>query len=475
MAMLELSQRFLSAIDRGRLIPRGGSVSVALSGGSDSVALSALLSDTTSEGGFTIANLIHINHQLRGGEADSDEEFCREFAKSIGLPIVVKRVDVGELARTCRVSVEDAGHRARYSIFESVANELKIDVIATGHTRDDLAETVLLRLIRGAGPAGLAGIWPQVGCVVRPLLDISRCELREYLSMRDLAFREDATNYDVRIPRNRVRHALIPFLAKKFSPSIGAVLAREAAIARADSQWMDSVASQEFARVVGCRENEVTIDGEALNARPVALARRVAKMALERVSNRGVGFVHVERLLDLVANPDRPITEADFPGSRIERQGKCIVVSNSVTVPLSRRKTSEPRGFKYELTVPGEVVVKEADLVVSAERGCSPNVLCAKGDTVAVTGNDLTLPLVLRSWHPGDAFRPLGLGGRKKLQDFFVDRKIACEKRRSIPLVTDTRRGIVWVVGHGISEEFRVTNPNAVVLLLKSRKLGVLG
>ncbi len=193
MAMLELRQRFLSAIDRGRLIPRGGNVSVALSGGSDSVALSALLNDTTSEGGFTIANLIHINHQLRGREADFDEEFCREFAKSIGLPIVVKRVDVGELARTCRVSVEDAGHRARYSIFESVANELKIDVIATGHTRDDLAETVLLRLIRGAGPAGLAGIWPRLGRIVRPLLDISRHELREYMYTIALSFREDVT------------------------------------------------------------------------------------------------------------------------------------------------------------------------------------------------------------------------------------------------------------------------------------------
>ena len=177
------------------------------------------------------------------------------------MPITVERAAVAALARTDRVSIEDAGHRARYAIFDRVVTAQGADAIATGHTRDDVAETVLLRLVRGAGPGGLAGVRPRAGRVVRPLLDVSRQELRDYLSARGLSFREDETNRDVRMTRNRVRHRLLPLLAEEFSPAIVDVLARDAAIARADAEWIDAVANEAAADIVTYDEGWVRIAG----------------------------------------------------------------------------------------------------------------------------------------------------------------------------------------------------------------------
>ena len=245
-----LAERVLRAIARERLIPRGGRVLAALSGGADSVALSTLLADAAPAGGYVLAGLLHVNHRLRGGAAEADEAFCRTIAERLRVPIVVERVDVAALARADGVSIEHAGHRARYAIFERVAAEQDADAVATGHTQDDLAETVLLRLVRGAGPGGLAGIRPRAGRVVRPLLGVSRRELREHLAARGVPHREDASNRDLRVPRNRVRHRLLPLLAQEFSPAIVDVLAREAAIARADADWIDGVANERAAAVV---------------------------------------------------------------------------------------------------------------------------------------------------------------------------------------------------------------------------------
>ena len=473
-----LAERVLRAIERDGLIPRGGRVLAALSGGADSVALCTLLAGAAPAGGYRLAGLLHVNHQLRGGAAEADETFCRALAAALDVPIFVERVDVAALARADGVSIEHAGHRVRYAVFERVAGEQRADRVATGHTRDDLAETVLLRLVRGAGPGGLAGIRPRAGRVVRPLLGVSRRELREYLAARGLRYREDESNRDLRLTRNRVRHRLLPLLAREFSPAITKVLAREAEIARADADWIDGVANERAAAVVTFHEGVATVDAEALCAQPPAVARRIARAVLERVSGRGrVGFAHVERFLHLAAAPaaedDLPARRADVPGGRAERRGAHLVLRPGAP---GRCPAPAARGFEYRLDVPGEVAVPEAGLTIAAEPAAEvPAALRSRGSTVAVAARGLTPPLTVRSWRPGDAFRPLGLGGRKKLQDFFVDRKVARGARGRVPLVTDERRGIVWVVGHAVADDSRVTDGPAGVLILRSGKLGGLG
>ena len=470
--MSSLAQRIPLSIERAALIPRGARVVVACSGGGDSVALAALLCEIEREADWSVAGLLHVNHGLRGASADGDEAFCRQLARELGVPIAVEHVDVAGRARAERISIETAGHRVRYELFERVVRQGTADLVATGHTRDDQAETFLMRLVRGAGSAGLAGIRSRIGSVVRPLLDVRRSELREYLRLRGLSHREDPTNRDERILRNRVRHRLIPFLAEHFSPAIVDVLARSAAIAGDDDSWIDDAANAALDKIVQCTEGGLDVDADLLASAAPAIARRVARNALERAGERRVGFGHVERLRRLADAGGTAPAAADFPGCRVERHGP--------TLRLRRRSgRAAPEvvhidsGFEYRLTVPGEVEIAEAGLRIAAERGERPGRLVARGDAVALPAARISPPLTVRSRRPGDVFRPLGLGGgSKKLQDFFVDRKVPRDRRETVPLVVDDRLGIVWVAGYAVSEDARMIDTGAGVVTLKIVKTG---
>lgn len=329
-----LHQSVLQLVRREQLLPAGVRVVAALSGGADSVALTLLLRELAERAGFVLAGVAHLNHQLRE-EAEADEQFCRELAAALALPIDVERVDVAQAARRGRISLEDAGHRERYAFFRRALARMRGDRVATGHHRDDQAETALMRLVRGAGPDGLAGIRPRAGCVVRPLLHVSRAELRAWLEQRGQPFREDETNRDPAFTRNRVRHELIPFLEARFSPSIAGVLARTAEIVRADAEWMEAAVDEIAPAVLALGERTATVDAEALLRHPPALARRLARRALEHVAGRRPEFDTVERLLAVASAPGGEIREADFPGCRVEWRATRLVIRPPL--PRTRR------------------------------------------------------------------------------------------------------------------------------------------
>ena len=468
-----LAERVLVSVRRPALIPPGGRVLAAVSGGGDSVALLYLLAELAEQGAVALAGVAHFNHRLRPPASDEDERFCRDLATRFGLPCVVESADVAEMARSERISVEHAGHRARHAFFVRAADRLGACRVALGHTIDDQAETYLLRLLRGAGAAGFSSIRPRAGLVVRPLLAVSRAELRVYLASRQASFREDASNLDRRVPRNRIRHDLIPSL-RAYSPRVVEVLAREAEIARADDEWLARAANELGASLVQRTKGGVEVDATGLAALHPALGRRVARDALVRVSGRAVGFDHIERLRRLAAGAP---TRVDFPGCRAERLEGVI----RLTARAGRGAVVRVEPFAYRLEVPGEVSVPEAGVTISAEPvGGLGGPLASSWPqpvgkpatervvTVAASG-----PLAVRNWQPGDRFRPLGLKGhRKKLQDLFVDRKVSRAERARIPLVLDAEDRIVWVVGQGVSEDFRVTRGAASVLVLKVRRLG---
>jgi len=501
---MALTDRVLETVRKHRMIPAHGRVLVALSGGSDSVALLHLMRALESRGQWTIAGVAHLHHGLRAAAVD-DEAFCRETARQLAVPFRSRAVNVRDLARQLRTSIEDAGRRARYAFFEEAASELGADAIATGHSRDDQAETFLLRMIRGAGLRGLAAIRPKVGRVVRPLIEVQRAELRAWLAEQGAPFREDDSNQDRAFARNRVRHDLLPFLAREFSPAIVDVLAREAAIAAQDDERLQIDAIETASSVVLVRErgemvplrspapaaddgvnladrepvaaeiDAVEVDAGGLTSLHPALAYRVSRLALSVLAPaRFLGFDHVERLLTLCAAADGQ--ELSLPGQHaIKRGGKILLRRNAVEAFAN--------SFRVPLSIPGEVVLDAQGWAVSAVPGSDLDLLneARKSEnrdltplSAAVQG--ATPPLAVRSRQPGDRFRPFGLGGRrKKLQDFLVDRKVARELRDSLPLVVDRDDRIVWVVGESVAEDFRVTTPSQGVIFLKARRLGGLG
>jgi len=481
--MTSLATRALETVGRHALLRDGRRVLVALSGGADSVALLLILRELERDGAVVVAGAAHLNHLLRGADADADEAFCAALAARLGVPFLAGRVDVAALARAAKRSLEDAARTARYAFLERAADTLDADAIAVAHTKDDQAETFLLRLLRGAGARGLAAIHPRAGRVIRPLIDLERAALREYLAAGGQAFREDATNADVSIPRNRVRHQLIPLLESRFSPGVVDVLAREAALARDDEDFLQGEAIKLADRIVLTGRTpgpaDIHLDIAGLLRAPRALASRVVLGALQRqAGSRPIHFDHVERVFALAAAGS---------GGAVSLPGQDAVTTGGVIVlrpagPKSRGSPKREGGgnsFAFSLSIPGEVALDPQKLTVTAERmpgtdaaQARPMKWAARGAEVGVAAGALRLPLAVRSRRPGDRFRPLGAPGARKLQDFFVDRKVPRGERDTVPLVVDASDRIVWVVGQTVAEDFRVTDPSRGVILLKVRHLG---
>ena len=467
-----LAEQVLASIRRQNLIPVNGRVLVAVSGGGDSVALLCLLAELAGCGALRLVGIAHFNHQLRPPASDEDERFCRSLADRFDLPCVVESTAVAVLARRERISIEHAGHRARHQFFVRAAKRVGATHVAIGHTRDDQAETCLLRLLRGAGAAGLAAIRPRRGPVVRPLLTVRRTELRAYLASRGVPFREDASNLDHSVPRNRVRHDLIPYL-EHYSPQVVERLARSAEIARADEEWLAQAAQDSAAGRVAPVDGGVEFDAGWLASLHPALGRRIARDLLVRMAGRAAGFDQIERLRRLAGGSP---TRIDLPGCRAERVADVVRVTARVG---GRARRGGVGPFEYRLDVPGEVRVPEADFVVSAERRTvAPPVSWPNGAGGPRRGQAVSVDasagsLTVRNWRPGDRYRPLGLHGhRKKLQDLFVDRKVHRDARSRVPVVLDDKGRVIWIVGLGVGEDFRITSVTTSVLILKVTPLG---
>lgn len=466
---MELGPRVRRTIQAHAMLARGGRLLAGLSGGADSVALLHLLREVAARGDIVIAGVAHFNHSLRP-VADEDEAFCRGLAASLQLPFESGRGDVRALAAAERRSLEDAARRARYAFLEAAADHVRADAIAVGHTRDDQAETFLLRLLRGAGPRGLSGIWPKSGRVIRPLIEISRDELRAYITEHQLVFREDESNTDVTIPRNRVRHELLPIL-QGFSPNAIEVLAREADIAREDEDFLSRAAIDLLPGIVLTTKHGITLEADPLRTLHPALGSRVVREALERgAPGHFFGRDHIRAVLALAADQGSEEGSAvSVPGLDVRRSGTRLVLEPAAEATRFR---AFENSFHVPLSIPGEVSL--AGWIVSASSASpSGGALEFSSSSVAVPESGLKLPLSVRSRRPGDRFRPLGMEGRgRKLQDFLVDRKVPRKERDTLPLVVDSDDRIVWVVGQSVAEDFRVTGASQGVILLKARRLG---
>ncbi len=292
------------------------------------MALTLLLLDLAEYGEFSVISLAHFNHQVRAS-ATRDEEFCRVLARRHRLRIAVEASDVQAFARTHKLSFEDAARRVRYAFLERTAASLGADRVAVGHTEDDQAETFLLKLMRGAGLTGLAGIYPRRGTVVRPLLETTRRELREYLETRGEAWVDDETNEDLRNPRNRIRHRVLPELDLAAGGPTRATIARAAGLIREDALWLDEVAGRRLAALSRPSPAGLELDATGLGNEPPAIVRRVLLAAMRAAAgDREVGLDHVEAVMALLGSGEGGV---DVPGSRVElRRGKLVLIQQKV-------------------------------------------------------------------------------------------------------------------------------------------------
>jgi tRNA(Ile)-lysidine synthase len=446
-----LATTVLAYIRKHGLLKAGDRVGVAVSGGADSVALLRLLLDLRSEIGIVLS-IVHFNHQLRGTDSDADAQFVADLARHHKLDLHCESGDTTAYAAQKHLSIETAARELRYQYFRRLLAEARLNRLATAHTLDDQAETVLLRIVRGAGSRGLAGIYPQLSTtgsgrsttIIRPLLASQRKDLEIYLKGLSQSWREDASNRDLRHARNRVRHGILPRLERFLNPAVREALAETAEIARAEEDYWQ----REVVRLlpqVWTQQGDArgTLKSSALAALPLALQRRVVRTACESLGLR-LEFHHVEEILALASPPTAKSTElpAGWVVSR-KKAGLC----------LERRLVAVSSDYEYRLPVPGSTLVPEIHSRFEAVLVPRNRVEAYNPDHLlnrALLGKELWV----RNWRPGDRFWPAHTKALKKIKGLLQGRDLTSPERKLWPVVI-SGSDVVWVRGFPTPAKFR--------------------
>jgi tRNA(Ile)-lysidine synthase len=460
-------------IQRHKLLASGDRVLVAVSGGADSVTLLHLLYELRRELKLGL-EVAHLQHGIRGPEAQEDARFVAELAAKLELPFHLKEVNVLEIKSAAgKGNIEALAREERYRFFAAVAGERKLGKIATAHTQDDQAETVLMWLLRGSGLKGLGGMSPAnrlIGTniepdsrpvVIRPLLDVSRAEIEEYLNEKRLAFRIDRSNQDPSFLRNWIRLELIPRLKEKMDRNLSWRLAQQARLIREEDELLDGLAKA----ALGEARNAEGMDRGSLFKHGRAMQRRLLRLWIEEARGhlRGLDFQHVEALLDLI--------KAGPPQSRLAIPGGWELIREYEQLRLekwSRSLKQQCACYSYELRVGENLHIREAGLrIVSRELlppfpGPPADRMDAFFDSAGFAGK-----LTMRNFRPGDRFQPLGMRGHKKVKDFFIEKKIPLSVRTSLPLLV-LGDEVIWIPGYARSEVGKVTAQTEVILNLRA-------
>lgn len=457
-----------------RLLAGRPTVLAAVSGGADSMALLRILLDLAPRLRLRVV-AAHLDHGIRGESAVEDARFVAREVRRLGVRCIVGRADVPRRARSRCISIEMAAREARYEFLARSARRAGANVIATAHTADDQAETVLLKLARGAGPQGLGGI-PYAGSargvpVVRPLLDVTRAQIVAYLNGQGQPWREDETNSDPAHLRNRVRAEVLPLLERALNPDVRVALRRTAEIIRAESEWMDEAARRALRGAASRRgKGDAVLEAERLAALPLALRRRAIRIWL---ADRGVpvealDFGAVARVAGLLGRRTGSAS-VQLPDGWLVRRAYGRLIAETA----DRRAGDCP--FRVALNVPGETVVAGRFRVSASvgpgivrERADRPGRLPARASiSLRAVGRRR---LYVRSLHPGDRFRPFGLGGERKLQDILVDAKVPRPERAGLP-VLECAGEIAWVPGYRIAEGWQVPDGSEPALQIRIQSL----
>jgi tRNA(Ile)-lysidine synthase len=447
------------------MLSRGDGVLAAVSGGPDSVALLHVLWKLKSEFDLRL-EVAHLEHGIRGEEAREDARFVAGMADRLGLPFHLKEVELARIkAERGKGNLEEMAREARRDYFAAVAEERGIRKVALGHTRDDQAETFLMRLFRGSGRKGLSAMAPVTRLkevegsplLIRPLIESSRKEIENYLAAENLEYRIDRTNRDTALLRNWVRLDLFPQLKERLDQRLDRRLAHMADVMRDEEKFL-----QELTRGL---LPQIAQKGDLLRAplleQPVAMQRRLIRLWLEEFLGalRGVEFDHIEAILSLIS--DGP------PQGRVAIPRGREAVRNYDTLRVEKRSRARRAPcYSYTLPLDGELLIHEAAMKIASARGASSDV--RPHDDLEAVFDSRALPqsLTVRNFRNGDRFQPLGMRGHKKVKDLFIEKKAPLAVRATLPLFVAGEE-ILWIPGYGRSEIARIGAGTKEVVKIK--------
>jgi tRNA(Ile)-lysidine synthase len=476
-----------TTIQHYRMLSPGDKIVVAVSAGPDSICLLDLLNRLSREMDLKLV-VAHFDHGLRGDEDEFETKLSRDIAQSMGLPFETEMAS--DLFET-HSSLEERARDARYTFLEKVRNKYEAQKIAMGHTLNDQGETVLMRLLRGSGPAGLAGIPPvRDGLIIRPLIEVSRDEIMLYIKARALPFATDSSNNNKTHLRNRIRHELMPMMLE-YQPRLLEHLGRVSDIIRDEDAFLESMALDWIdAETAKNNQGEVVVSISSLRHLAGPLKNRVIRDILKSVKGDiyPMEYDHILSIAELLDN-GRPQCSIDLPNgivvkkkyqdlrfmSKAPLHPDPLPQGERESIGASRqRKTAQgKREFSLSIEGPGSYHLDAAGHVLTLE-----NILVGAGLSIEknlsiayLDADKLIYPLAARNFQPGDRFVPMGMTGHKKVKDFFIDLKVPSEERAVAPILT-SGDDIVWVCGYRVDERFKITSETKRILKVTIHQKG---
>lgn len=454
--------KVISTIKKYKMIDPNDKIVMGVSGGPDSLCMMDILYNLKERFNLKLY-VVHVNHMIRGEEAKRDAQFVEYMCSKLKLPFFLFEKEVKKIAREMGYSEEEAGRYVRYQAFEDVLREVKGNKIAVAHNKNDVVETVFLNLIRGSGIAGLIGIKPVNGNIIRPLIEIEREEIERYLKEKGLKPVVDFTNYEDLYKRNKVRLKLIPFINETFDVDIIGSIYRMAKITLDENDYLEKECKKAFNEVCDSNNEGILADIKKLKSQHLAIQRRLVRLMYQKLKGDvyGLEYIHVEDVLNLL---DKQTS------SKIDLPFEIEAIKDYNTLVMRKVKEKYKKTFWAKLNIPGITSIRDVGQFKAWILGIEDiKKLEIDKYTKFFDHDKIKGDIIVRNRRAGDIFSPLNLGGSKKLKEFFIDEKIPREIRDSIPLLA-LNNEIVWIVGYRISDKFKVDGNTKKVLMIEYTK-----
>ncbi|TET54014.1 MAG: tRNA lysidine(34) synthetase TilS [Actinobacteria bacterium] len=450
---LNLEQKILTFIEGNSLIKDGDKVILAVSGGPDSVSLTLVLNALRQNLNIKLY-IFHLDHQVRA-DSKKDRAFVKKLAKKFDIEFFAFSRNVESFSKRNKLTLQEGARQIRYDLLFDLAKKINADKIATGHQANDQVETFFLRLLRGAALTGLQSIPLKRDSIIRPLLEISRNEILQYLKEQKQEFLTDPSNIKPIYLRNRVRNELIPVI-KKLNPTYQSVLLSNISLITEEEQLLDLLAKEISEEFFEKNKESISIKLNEFIGLNKSLKRRLLREAILKVKGnlRGIEYKHLQLTLENI----------DHFGFTLELPDNLLIYRDYKDLVITLKSAFKAKPIKKQTFNPEEEIeVKPIDLLLKTKKVKK----CQFSQFITCLDyGKIKPPLTVRGRKPGDRFQPLGIKGTKKLQDFFVDLKVPRHQRDSIAIVEDSEK-IIWVVGFEIDERVKVDEKTKSILRIE--------
>lgn len=451
-------------IKKYKLIEDGENIVVGVSGGADSMALLYLLIELKKEMDFNI-HMAHVNHGVRGKDALRDQKFVKEQAAKLDLPYYSRDVDMVKYGKERGITSEEAGRELRYGFFREITKELGGGKIAVAHNKNDQAETLLMRFMRGTGIDGLKGMEFISADIIRPILGVSREEIEKYISDKHIETVSDMTNFETIYNRNKVRLELIPYIEENFNPNIIDTMWRTSEISALDSDFLNEYTERAYKKALKLeKKDRIILDLDLVLSFHTSIKQRVIRQSILKINNslQGITEAQISNTMDLINK---------------RSTGKEVHLTNNILVSIDydniivRARFEGKNDYFYKIPNFGLVNLEEIGYSFSVDLISVEDYLKrGKDENTSYFDRDKIVgDLGVRNRKAGDRFVPFGMKGSKKIKDYFIDEKISRELRDKIPLIVD-RESILWVVGYRTDEKYRIDNNTKNILKISYKK-----